>query len=82
MPISMKIIADPPNTITATYSRVPDKVLLRNAAQCAKCGDVIESTYRHDWVQCSCKAIFIDGGLTYIRWGGDPDDFIDMSEWG
>lgn len=55
--------------------------ILRNAAECAKCGDVIESKHRHDWVGCSCGAIFVDGGLTYIRWGAkDIADIIDRSE--
>jgi len=53
----------------------------RNAAQCAKCGDVVESRYRHDFVKCSCGAIFVDGGLDYGRAGGNPEDFISLSEW-
>lgn len=44
--------------------------------QCKKCGDVIESKHRHDFVWCSCKSIFIDGGNDYVRWGGDPKDII------
>ena len=55
--------------------------LVRNAAQCAKCGDIIESTHRHDFVSCSCKAIFIDGGVDYFRVGGNLEDFINLSEY-
>jgi len=56
-------------------------ILLRNAAQCRKCGDVIESRHRHDFVRCSCGAIFVDGGRDYARAGGEPADFIDLCEW-
>lgn len=48
---------------------------LRNIAKCAKCGDIIESKSRHNFVECSCKAIFVDGGNDYIRRGGNPEDF-------
>lgn len=48
--------------------------MLRNIAKCKKCGDIIESKHRHDFVQCSCGAIFVDGGNDYIRRGGDQFD--------
>lgn len=55
--------------------------ILRNAAQCAKCGDVIESRHRHDFVSCSCGAIFVDGGRDYIRYGWTDDgDYIGLVE--
>lgn len=43
----------------------------KNRARCRKCGDVIESKYRHDWKECKCGAIFVDGGKDYVRRGGD-----------
>lgn len=46
--------------------------------KCAKCGDVIESLFRHDMKWCSCGAIFIDGGDDYTRMGGDLEDIIDL----
>ena len=55
-------------------------MIIRNAAQCAKCGDEIYSNHRHDFVSCSCRAIFVDGGRDYLRRGGNPEDFIDLSE--
>lgn len=54
--------------------------IIRNAARCRKCGDEIESRHRHDWVQCSCRAIFVDGGRDYLRAGGWPEHFEDLSE--
>lgn len=56
-------------------------ILTANKARCRRCGDVIESTSVHDFVQCSCGAIFVDGGLEYARRGGFPEDFEDLSEW-
>jgi hypothetical protein len=56
-------------------------MIIRNAAQCVKCKDVIESKHRHDFVSCSCRAIFVDGGMDYIRIGGNPEDIILMTEY-
>ncbi len=35
--------------------------------RCPFCGDIIESKYRHDFQECSCKKTFIDGRNDYIR---------------
>ena len=55
-------------------------VVVVNKCQCAVCLDIIESKHRHDFVQCSCGAIFTDGGTEYIRRGGEIENIIDMSE--
>jgi hypothetical protein len=55
-------------------------MIIRNAAQCAKCGDIIESKHRHDFVSCTCNAIFVDGGHAYLRSGGNREDFISLLE--
>lgn len=54
--------------------------IICNKAQCKKCKDIIESTFRHDFVQCKCGAIFVDGGIDYLRRGGRPEDIIELSE--
>ena len=54
--------------------------VIRNAAQCRKCGDVIESKGVHDFRWCSCHSIFVDGGQEYIRRGGKAEDIIELSE--
>lgn len=55
--------------------------IIRNAAKCKHCGDVIESKHVHDLQRCSCGRIFVDGGHDYLRWGFmSEDDFIDLSE--
>ena len=54
--------------------------IVRNSARCRKCGDEIESTYRHDFVTCSCGAISVDGGRSYIRRAfKDEADIIETS---
>lgn len=60
---------------------------MRNRAECRQCHDVIESTYRHDWVACSCwtdenpnGGIFVDGGKSYWRAGGDMNNFIRLDD--
>lgn len=41
--------------------------LTTNAAKCLKCGDVVESKSRHDFVTCKCGSLSVDGGLSYCR---------------
>lgn len=46
--------------------------LHRNAAECVKCGEVIESTHVHDYRTHSCCPeiwFMVDGGLFYRRRG-------------
>lgn len=61
--------------------------IIRNALQCKICGEVIESKTVHDFVGCKCfrdsngkDGIFVDGGTSYLRWGGNPNDWINLSE--
>lgn len=65
----------------AKLGKIPERKLLRNRLRCKKCGQTIESKYRHDFVSCDCGAIFVDGGLDYMRYGGDESSFEDLSEW-
>lgn len=54
--------------------------ILRNLAECRKCGEVIESKHRHDFVTCKCGAISVDGGRAYLkRSAKDLDDLIERS---
>lgn len=47
-----------------------------NAAKCAKCGDVVVSKSRHDYVSCKCGAIAVDGGFDYAKWSGNAIDIV------
>ena len=53
--------------------------IIQNEAQCMKCGDIIVSKHVHDFVACRCGAIFVDGGMEYLRRGGEEEDFVDRS---
>ena len=43
------------------------KKIIKNAIQCKLCGDIIESTDRHNYVECKCGACAVDGGHDYLR---------------
>lgn len=43
--------------------------------KCLKCGDIIQSTHRHDFKWCGCGAVAIDGGDAYTRVVGNREDW-------
>ena len=56
--------------------------IIKNAIQCKRCGDIIESIDCHDYVECKCGACFVDGGHQYLRRGFKEEDcFIELSEY-
>ena len=65
---------------TTQYASEPNKVLTKNAFYCKKCQRLIESKSVHDYQKCDCGN-FTDGGLDYIRRGGNPEDMEDRCEW-
>ena len=55
--------------------------IIKNAIQCKLCGEVIESIYRHEYVQCKCGACTVDGGHDYLRRSfKDKDCYIELPE--
>lgn len=42
-------------------------MIVKNAVRCKLCGDEIESTRCHEFVQCRCGACAVDGGHVYLR---------------
>lgn len=52
-----------------------------NKAQCRQCNDIITSTHVHDFKECKCGEISVDGGKEYLRRGGDLLDIIELSEY-
>jgi len=58
-----------------------ERKIVVNKIKCKKCGDVIESTYRHDFKDCKCGAVAVDGGTDYLRRCGNREDWEDMSVW-
>jgi len=59
----------------------PRKKLIKNAAQCLNCNDIIESKHRHDFVSCKCGELCVDGGLDYLRRVGNINMMKDLSEY-
>lgn len=57
------------------------KVIVKNAIRCKCCGDVIESTYKHDYKSCSCGKCAVDGGHDYLRRCGNFDDMEELSKY-
>ena len=61
------------------------KKIKRNAIQCLNCGDILESTHRHDFKTCSCGRVSVDGGHDYLRRcfesGVAAKDYKELSEY-
>lgn len=62
--------------------------LVKNKMRCKICGEIIESKTTHDFQGCKCfresegtTGCAVDGGLSYARRLGNPDEFEDLSEW-
>ena len=56
------------------------KKIIKNAIRCKLCGDIIESTDRHQYVTCQCGACAVDGGHEYLRRSfKDKDCYTDLS---
>ena len=59
------------------------KVLTKNAIKCLVCNTILESKHQHDFQKCNySNGAFVDGGLSYIRYGANDLDLIeDISEY-
>lgn len=56
-------------------------MIIQNAAKCNKCGELIISKHRHDFVTCHCGAISVDGGQSYLRRAGGLGKMPDGRPW-
>ena len=54
--------------------------IIVNKIKSKKCGDKIESTYRHDFKFCKCGAVAVDGGKDYLRRLGYEKDYEELSK--
>ena len=64
-----------PDPVPKVYPKI-----IRNMARCKKCGDTIESLYRHDYISCDCGALAVDGGKDYLRRVyGEEGDYEELS---
>ena len=50
--------------------------IIKNAIQCKLCGEIIESTDRHQYVTCKCGACALDGGHDYLRKPFDMNELM------
>lgn len=54
--------------------------IIHNRGRCKLCGDIIESTDRHEFVTCRCGACSVDGVHDYLRRClTSPDCFEELS---
>ena len=54
--------------------------IVLSTATCKKCGDVLISRHRHDYVMCTCdNKTMLDGGTDYQRYGGVDLSLVDLS---
>jgi hypothetical protein len=55
-------------------------MIVQNAIICNKCGELIISKHRHDYVECKCGDCVVDGGQEYLRRVYKPDaSYSDLS---
>ena len=55
--------------------------IISNKVLCKKCGDIIESKFRHDFKTCKCYNVSVDGGYDYLKRGFEEEDsYIELSE--
>lgn len=47
--------------------------------KCKKCGEILESKHRHDFVSCGCdNKSFVDGVDDYVTIGAEELDLIEV----
>lgn len=54
--------------------------IIRNRIKCKLCGEIIESKNRHDYKECKCGKVAVDGGKDYLRRCGNKENYTDLSE--
>ena len=56
------------------------KKIKENKIECKNCGDIIESKNVHNFVQCTCENVAVDGGKEYLKRtfpNGKPEDWYE-----
>lgn len=54
-------------------------MILSNQVKCNKCGDTPYSAHHHDYSECECGAVAVDGGTYYLRRIGEFENITEMS---
>ena len=52
-----------------------NRIIVRNSIICLSCNDHIVSESSHDFVICKCGKVSTDGGHSYQRILGNPEDY-------
>lgn len=52
-----------------------NRIIVRNSILCLHCNDHIVSESSHDFVTCKCGKVSTDGGHSYQRILGNPEDY-------
>jgi len=55
-------------------------VLTIKAVECKECGDTIYSRTHHDFRQCTCGNISVDGGLKYFKYNANPSSLFKVKK--
>lgn len=50
-----------------------------HAIKCRKCLDTVFSRTHHDFRWCSCQSVAIDGGFSYMKITGNPEDIEEVT---
>jgi hypothetical protein len=54
--------------------------IILNRIKCNHCGDIIISYYTHDYKNCNCGTVSVDGGVEYLKRGFINDnDYEELS---
>ncbi len=61
-------------------TKIEPVAIMMNAIRC-NCPNhqVIFSGSKHDYYTCQCGKISVDGGHDYMKRGGNPEDYTDIS---
>jgi hypothetical protein len=58
------------------------RAIVENRARCLSCGIELVSRHRHDYRECLCGSLSVDGGVDYLARGyRDEDGFEELSVW-
>ena len=59
------------------------KKILKNCIRCNFCKEILISQSRHDYKECSCGTVAVDGGTDYLRraYKNSLEDYEEMSEY-
>ena len=67
------VIVDGTMYVAGMTAEEMEKERYQDGVYCKKCDDLIYSVMRHDFRECKCGDLFIDGGKEYTRFGYNND---------